>query len=385
MIKKFNVEKTKKISLLNKYLSFVYKKPNSKFYGEFEDVKNILIVDFSLIGDMIMNIPFLKTLKKNCPNSKITMVAMPWADSILGDQNLVDDIIIFDGKNKLSSPKAILRNWHSIKQTLKKINKKTYQYAFEPKGDLRHIWFMHMTNSLNTVTYSYTGGEYLVTDCFTPLEATSHLVDEKLDLLALIGMKIFDENKVPKLVLKEEDVESLGLFKSENDLVGKYIIGLHPGASNLNKQYQQYPQLIEIIKDKLEKDTVFLVFEGPGESEIVDKVCEKIKNNSINYLRVKKSINEYVKLVSLCDVMICNDSAAGHIAAAYGIPAVVVFGPVEPKVAVPRGDCSIIPISHMLDCKPCTLPMCPYKTNACIEGIKPDEIAEAFNKVVNYN
>ena len=45
---------------------------------------------------MIMNIPFLENIKKNCPKAKITMVCMPWAEVVLGDQNLIDNFIVFD-------------------------------------------------------------------------------------------------------------------------------------------------------------------------------------------------------------------------------------------------------------------------------------------------
>ena len=380
MIKKFNVEKTKKLDQLNKLLSLVFRKPVCKFNGSFDDVSNILIIDFALMGDMIMNIPFLTTLKKNCPNAKITMVAMPWAETILYDQNLVDEFIVFDGKNKLSSPKMIIKNLREIRKVLKKINAKTYQLAFEPKGDLRHIWFMRMTNSLRTITYNYTGGDYLVSDCFKPKDNTEHLIDEKLDLLEFIGMVVDERDRIPKLHLSNTLEFLVDTFVKDNNLQGKRVIGLHPGASNINKQFRYYPQLMEKISEELTSKDVICVFEGPGEAEIVDKVCHQLGELNINYIRVKKNTKEYVALVSVCRLMICNDSAAGHIAASYGIPCVVIFGPVKPETALPRGTGTIEFISHSLECKPCTLPVCPLGTEECIREISLTEVTSIVIK-----
>ena len=382
MIKKFNVEKTKKLDKLNKVLSKIYRKPSREKEVKLSEIENVLIIDFALMGDMVMNIPFLKTIRRNCPKSNITMVAMPWAKVILGDQNLVDEFITFDGKNKLSSPKMILKNALEIRKVLREINQKTYQIAIEPKGDLRHIWFMRMTRSQRTVSYNYTGGDYLITDCFVPKANTQHLIDEKLDLLEFIDMKIGDVDRTPSLVLSKESNKIIEDFINENNIKNKRIIGLHPGASNINKQFRYYPQLISRLAEVLLDRDFFCVFEGPGEDEIVDEVCKSLGENKISFVRVKRPTKEYVALVSVCDIMICNDSAAGHIAASYGIPSVVIFGPVKPETALPKGKTTVKYISHDLGCKPCTLPICPYGTNECINGISVNEVYDMVIKIL---
>lgn len=378
MIKKFNVEKTKQLNKINKVLSLFFHKPKCSNACELDYVKNILIVDFALMGDMVMNIPFLKSIKHNCPQAQITMVGMPWSEMILEDQGLVDEFIIFDGKNKLSSPKRIVKNLREIMKVLKIVNQKKYEIGLEPKGDLRHILFLHYTDCDRTISYNYTGGEYLITDSFTPKPETKHIIDEKLDLLEMSGMTIYDEDRIPKLKLSIEAEKSVNTFIYQNHIKNKRRIGIHPGASNINKQYRFYPELIESLVVDLKKDDIFCVFEGPEEEEIVNKVCTQLKKKDIQFLRVKRNVKEYINLVSICDYMICNDSAAGHIAAAYGIPSVIFFGPVMAETALPRGNCKIEFISHNLKCKPCTMPTCPLGTEECIQSIT---ITEGLYKV----
>ena len=124
----------------------------------------------------------------------------------------------------------------------------------------------------------------------------------------------------------------------------------------------------------------FCVFEGDGEEKIVNDVCCVLSEKQ--YVRIKRPLKEYISLVSICDYMLCNDSAAGHIAAAYGIPSLIIFGPIKDETAAPRGRGRIITISKEYDCKPCTLPTCPLGTEECIKSVGVDEVIEKFCEMV---
>lgn len=381
MIKKFNVNKVKQLSKIDKIISLFFKKPINSNRENLCDITDILVIDFSLIGDIIMDIPFLRNIKYNCPNAKIVLVCMPWAKTILEDQKIVDEFIIFDGKNKLSTPLKVAINFMEIISIIKKINKKRYQIGFEPKGDLRHTLFMHYTECDRTITYNYTGGSYLVTDSFEPIEGTKHLIDEKLDLLKLAGFGICQELTIPSLSIGQDMEQFIQKFVEINDLKEKTVIGLHPGASNVNKQYKNYPELVKFIVEYCEENIFFCIFEGNDEEKIVEQVSSVLQKEQ--YVVVKRSLKEYISLVSVCNYMICNDSAAGHIAAAYDIPVLVIFGPVKDETASPRGGAKVIPISKEYNCKPCTLPTCPLKTEVCINSIEVDEVFNCFKELIN--
>ena len=170
------------------------------------------------------------------------------------------------------------------------------------------------------------------------------------------GFTIYDEDRIPELILSKKSEEFVQDFYKQNNLTNKMVIGIHPGASNTNKQYKNYPEIVEGIKD-ICQNAILLVFEGPGESSIVDSVINRTKDVGIEAVRVQRPVKEYLAIISCCELMICNDSAAGHFAAAYGIPTVVIFGPVKMETAIPRGKGKIVGISKEYECKPCTLPI----------------------------
>ncbi len=66
------------------------------------DFKNILAINFGGIGDEIFFLPALISLKKEFPNSKITLALEPRSKSVKDLTDIIDDLFLIDikGKNK---------------------------------------------------------------------------------------------------------------------------------------------------------------------------------------------------------------------------------------------------------------------------------------------
>lgn len=63
---------------------------------------NILAINFGGIGDEIFFLPALISLKKEFPNSKITLALEPRSKGVKSLTNIIDDLFLIDvkGKNK---------------------------------------------------------------------------------------------------------------------------------------------------------------------------------------------------------------------------------------------------------------------------------------------
>ena len=289
----------------------------------------------------------------------------------------------FHGLKLLESPKAWIKNIKHIIHTISYINKRVFDIAIEPRGDIRYIFFMHFLRAKRKISYNLMDVEYMLTDSLKMNKEMTHEIDKRLDILRQIGMTIDKKRRYPILKLNNNQVIENRKFIKNNYLDGKKIIGIHPGASLAVKQYEKYPDVLDKLCDMLEKEKyVFLIFCTPNEDAMANAVYKRINDRDFLAIILKEPLNQYIGRVAVCDYMICNDSGAGHIAAAYGIPVTVIFGPVVSEMYKPRGSKQVYCISHKLDCKPCNRRYCVKGTKECINGITEDEVINTIQNMI---
>ena len=382
---KFNELKLKKLRIIDGIFRLIYLNPkNKKSYPKIDktEVNEIVLLGIWLIGDTIMHLPVINVIKKNFPKSRITIVCEKQTEIILKNQNLVDNFILF------KCPWVVPTNY-SIKNVLnffysiKKVNQIHYDLAIEFRGDWRSIFYMNFIKSKRKISYNYSGGEYMLTDVIEPDYSINNLIYESLHLLKSIGCDFRKNDEVPILKLNQDDFKLLNEFKLENNLNGKFVIGIHPGTTQIVKRWDENKYAELIIKlNRTYNNTVFLIYEGPNESNTVLSIQKVLDENKINYLKITRSLIEYIKFISLSQIMVCNDSGASHIAGAYNIPLVVIFGSRGAEFVFPFGSQTQAIISHNLDCKPCLSSTCKLGTLLCLTSISVDEVYLEVNRVV---
>jgi lipopolysaccharide heptosyltransferase II len=379
----FNSQKTKLLKFVDKGFGiFFWTKKEGK---NIEHCENIIVLGFFLIGDTLIFLPAIAALKKKYKDAKITILCSPHTKEILSFSGLVNTYILVNCPwitpfNK--SIKSIFNFFYGIR-IANKIAK--YDLAVDFRGDWRNIFYMNFIKAERKISYNFTGGEYMLTDAVAPPNNISHFTDEALYLVEQLGCIIEENEKKPKLVLPEEEFFFVkSFFKKNNLLPQHFIIGIHPGASQEIKRWNEY-NYIDIVKKINRKNTAykFLIFEGPGEQVVVDVIQKNLEKVGINIIRVNEKLKQYVSILSACNLILCNDSGAGHIAGAFNIPLIVIFGNVDPKYVTPRSDGIVRVISHELPCKPCFQGVCPLGTSECIKSIKVDEVFFEIDKILD--
>jgi heptosyltransferase-2 len=82
--------------------------------------------------------------------------------------------------------------------------------------------------------------------------------------------------------------------------------------------------------------------------------------------------------LALCDVCVCNDSGAMHLAAAVGARVVATFGPTNELATrpLPRPGRRADVLVHHVWCRPCMLRECPID-HRCMTGLTPERVFDA--------
>jgi len=103
--------------------------------------------------------------------------------------------------------------------------------------------------------------------------------------------------------------------------------------------------------------------------------------NVIN-LAGKTSIAKLVSHIAGLDLFITGDSGPMHIAAAYKVPTVAIFGPTKHKETCQWKNPKSLIVRKELECSPCMKRTCPIKTHECMKEITSKDVLKVVEKIM---
>ncbi len=112
------------------------------------------------------------------------------------------------------------------------------------------------------------------------------------------------------------------------------------------------------------------------EKNLIEKRVENYQNLAGN-----TSITELIDKISNLDLFITGDSGPMHVAAAFQIPTVAIFGPTkDDETSQWMNEKSII-VKKNLECQPCMHRVCPLKHHNCMNLIRAIDVLSAVKKI----
>jgi len=160
-------------------------------------------------------------------------------------------------------------------------------------------------------------------------------------------------------------------------------VGLNPGAS-YGSAKRWYPQEFAKVAKELSSKYDIIIFGGPSETDIAGDIEQALINSSVtNYknLAGNTTITELINKISSLDLFITGDSGPMHIAAAFQIPTVSIFGPTKDKETSQWINKKSIIVKKNLNCQPCMKRTCPLQHHNCMNLIKAIDVLKAVNSI----
>src|SRR5205814_7065333 len=74
-----------------------------------------------------------------------------------------------------------------------------------------------------------------------------------------------------------------------------------------------------------------LISSAPRERGIVDSITRHMKHAAVDLARAGCTLGALKDIIRRCDLMVTNDTGPRHIAAAFDVPVVTIFGPTHPE------------------------------------------------------
>ena len=161
-------------------------------------------------------------------------------------------------------------------------------------------------------------------------------------------------------------------------------LGINPGAT-YGSAKRWYPEKFAEVASALADRFDIVIFGGPAETDIANDIEKMIKEKgvkNVTNLAGKTTIPELCSTIAGLDLFITGDSGPMHIAAAYQVPTVAIFGPTRHKETSQWMNPKSIIVRHELECAPCMKRTCPIKTHACMKEISAEEVIDAANRLL---
>lgn len=317
------------------------------------DVKKILIIRLSALGDILLTTPVIRSLKNKYPDSEIDFLLKKEYSDTLKYNPYINNLLLFGANNHHRNYDIIidLQNNYTSKKIiskLKSVHRRTKVYRFG-KPQLKK--FMLVNFKIN-------------------------LYKEILQIPEMYAASI------PELAL---DDKGLDLFLGDYGFVelerGDYI-GFAPGSRHFTKRYplNYFAELGNLFSAKGFKILIF----GGSSDKIICRDLEKGITGSINLCNDNQLLLT-ARYMNECKFVVTNDSGLMHVVSALQKPVVALFGSsVKEFGFAPYKTKNLLLENNSLSCRPCShygREDCPKKHFNCMMKLIPSLV---YQKTIDF-
>lgn len=298
--------------------------------------KRILFINFGGLGDEILFLPTILSVKEQFPNSEITLALEERSRGIVHLTNVIDKTLFANikGKNKYSE----------LLKLLFKIWQGKYDLVISSGSNKFISIFLFLT--FIKEKYGYNTGK----------------------LSQILLTKAVDLNKNQYAVYMYHDLAKyitnirteLPILSIQKKPIIENSVLIHPGVSKISVQKgmiktiepEQWAEVIEKLADLGKK---VLLAGGPDDKECIETIQKLVPPEKYeNLFGQTKNLEELAELISSAEKFLCSDSAPLHIAVAMGVKTYVIFGSTDDKKLIPQND-NVVAIKADCNCplQPC--------------------------------
>jgi len=160
-------------------------------------------------------------------------------------------------------------------------------------------------------------------------------------------------------------------------------VGINPGAS-YGSAKRWYPEEFAKVASELSDQYDIVIFGGPDEQDIaldIEKLLIKKDVKNYKNLAGKTTIPELINHISNLDLFITGDSGPMHVAAAFEVPTVAIFGPTKDNETSQWMNEKSLIVKKNLDCQPCMKRTCPLGHHDCMNLIKAVDVLDSVKSL----
>ncbi|WP_417264798.1 glycosyltransferase family 9 protein [Brumimicrobium sp.] len=308
----------------------------------------ILVIRFSSIGDIVLTSPVLRCIKEQLPNVELHVLTKIQYSDLYSTNPHVDFVHEWGEENHLVLADLKTADFDFVIDLHKNLR------TSKIKSHLRKDSFSFP--KLNVQKWLYVNFKW-------NLMPDIHIVDRYFEAVKPLGVK--NDHKGIDFRIKIDFIS----FSKRFPTTDKYL-AVAIGAQFATKRMPA-EQMSEILKGL---PYPIVIVGGPGDREEGEKLRQLLPGQNINNTCGGLTIHESAQVVKDAQLLITNDTGMMHIAAAFELPIVSIWGNTVPELGMypyrPQAPQSYS--IHQVDglsCRPCSkigFAQCPKKHFKCM-------------------
>jgi heptosyltransferase-2 len=324
------------------------------------------------IGDAVMSLPALETLRAYFPEAEIVVVAKPWVGELYQRHPALTRQIVYDAQGEH-------RGIRGFNRLIQQLRSEHFDGAIVLQNAFHAAWMAWRARIPVRIGYDWEGrGRFLTRAIQPPARAVyGHQAYYYLELLFRAGLVETREPVRPvgevRLVLEQSEKTWAAQYLDSVGLRGpRFLVGLNPGASfGPAKRWlvDRFAELADRLIEALHADV--LIFGSREERPLAEIIAGEM-DHTPTILAGETTLRQFMALLSRCRLIVTNDSGPMHVAAALGLPVVAVFGSTDERATGPMGARARV-VKYRVPCNPCGLRECPIDFR-CMTGISVDDV-----------
>ncbi len=321
------------------------------------------------VGDAVLSLPALRALRAAFPAAELVVLARPQVADLYRGVAEVNRVLPLEAKNGggLLSVAAQLRRERFDIAVL-------FQNAFQA------ALLAALAGIPRRVGYRRDARGWLLTQAIPlprPGETPPHESYYYLELIRRAGWL----ETLPRLThipLRADPALTAAMESRWRELGasnGRLRVVIAPGAAYGSAKCWLPERFAELADRLAERFDARVVLAGTqAEANLAERIVAAMQTHSVSLVG-QTSLPEFLALLARAQLFIGNDSGAMHLAAAVGLPSVIIFGPTDEAGTGPLSQRAHL-VKQPVSCSPCFLRHCPVD-HRCMTRVTVDAVWQA--------
>ncbi len=347
-----------------------------------QDARRILCIRLDSIGDVLMTTPALRALKDTRPDRRLTLLTSDAGAKAARLVPEIDDVWPF----RAPWMKAATGTPAVDRSLVARLSAAGFDaaviFTVFSQSPLPAAYLCYLAGVPLVLAHCHENPYQLLTDWLPdpePQKLLRHEVRRQLDLVAAIGC-VPRHERLSFAVPRSAQQRAARLLAASGVHPDRPLVVAHPGAAAASRRYppERFAEALELIGND---DRVQLVLTGdPSEMALVESIRSRL-SIPLPSLAGALALADLGAVIAAADVLLSNNTAPVHIAAALGTPVVDLYALTNPQ-HTPWG------VEHRVlyadvPCRYCYKSACPAGHHDCLRRVEPEVVAAAVRDLLH--